>query len=95
MKTKDFENKIKEIDERLYIIDNPNNAGISNIMLDGKDVCAIPREEIKETKDPNYYWTFPNGMIAPHNSQEEAHAHIQRVLKLISTDEGKEDFFGE
>jgi hypothetical protein len=95
MKISDFVIKIKEIDPRLYIIDNPNNTGLSNVMLEGKDVCVIPRNEIKETRDPNYYWTFPNGMMAPHNSEEEAMGHIDRVLKLISTEEGKADFLGE
>jgi hypothetical protein len=93
MKTSDFEKEIQKLDPRLAIIPNPHRSGIANVKLDGRDVCPVPAEEIKEEPDPNYTYTFPNGMIARHNSRADALTKIQNVLDYIKTDEGREVFF--
>lgn len=93
MKTIDFEQELKNIDENLTVIDNPNNKGLKNIMYKGKDVCPIPAEEIKDEPDRNYVFTFENGMIARHNSKEEALAKVKYVLNLVKTEEGSDLFF--
>jgi len=93
MKTSDFEKEIQQIDPRLAIVTNPNRAGLSNIKLDGRDICPVPSEEIKDTPDPNYKYTFPNGMIARHNSREDALAKITHTLAYIETEEGRDIFF--
>lgn len=93
MKTKDFEKQIKEIDSRLEIVPNPNREGLSNIKLAGKDVCPVPSDEIKEESDPNYYYTFPNGMIGRHKSQQEAITQINEVLEFIKNKDNADLFF--
>lgn len=92
--TKDFEREIKLIDPRLSIVPNPNRPGLSNIKLDGRDICPVPSEEIKEESDPNYQYTFPNGMIARHKSRKEALAHIESTLTLLKTKDGHDLFYG-
>ena len=91
MQTKEFEKQLKEIDPRLEIIPNPNRPGLSNIKLDGKDICPVPADEIKEETDPNYFYTFPNGMIGRHKSTKEALAQVHQVLQFIK-EEGEDAF---
>jgi len=94
MKTLDFEKEIQKLDPRLKIVPNPNRAGLSNILLDGRDVCPVPSDEIREEPDHTYTYTFPNGMMGRHNSRKDALAKIQQVLDYIKSDEGREVFFG-
>lgn len=94
MKISDFEKEIRKLDPRLSIIPNPNRPGLANIKLDGRDVCPVPAEEIKDEADPNYTYVFPNGMMGRHNSRADALHKIQQVLDYIKTDEGREVFFG-
>lgn len=93
MKTIDFEKELKEMNPDLGIFPNPNNPGLSNIKLNGKDICPVPSEEIKEESDPYYNFTFQNGMMAKHKSRPEALSQVQHVLKLIETEEGRDLFF--
>jgi hypothetical protein len=93
MKTSDFEKELKTLDPRLAIVPNPNRAGLSNIKLDGRDVCPVPTDDIREEQDPNYTYSFPNGMIAPHNSRTAALDKVHHVLNYIKTEEGREVFF--
>ena len=90
-KIKDFEKKLKEIDSRLEVVANPNREGISNVKILGKDICPVPSDEIKEKPDPDYYYTFPNGMVGRHNSQEEAIYKAKQVLEFIKR-EGEDAF---
>jgi hypothetical protein len=94
MKTSDFLSELKAIDPRLDIIENPNRPGLSNIKLDGRDICPVPSDEIREDSEANYFYVFPNGMHARHKSREEALERVQGVLEMIKTDEGRDTFFG-
>ena len=93
MQTKDFEKKLKELDSRLSIVENPNRPGLSNIKLDGRDICPVPSGEIKEEADPTYFYTFPNGAQGRHKSQKEALAMVEHTIEFIKTDEGKATFY--
>ncbi len=93
MQIKEFEKELKKIDERLEIVSNPNRPGLANIKLGGRDVCPVPDGEIKEDPDPDYYYTFPNGMSARHKSRAEALSMVESTLEYIKTPEGKDIFF--
>jgi hypothetical protein len=93
MTNPDFLKELKAIDPRLDIVPNPNRAGLSNIKLDGKDVCPIPSGDIKEEPDNNYRYEFPNGLSARHKSRSEALAHVHQILEMIKTPEGESQFF--
>lgn len=93
MLTKDFLVELKTLDSRLDIVENPNCPGLSNIKLEGKDICPIPSDEIQEESNPNYSYTFPNGHMARHNSRADALNKVNHILEYIKTDEGKEVFF--
>lgn len=93
MKISDFEKELQKIDPRLTIVPNPNRQGLSNVKLDSRDVCPVPAEEIKDTPDPDYTYTFPNGTIARHNSKEDVLQKVNHTLEYIKTEEGKEIFF--
>lgn len=95
MKTAEFKEELKALDSRLDIVENPNRPGLSNIKIDGKDICPVPSENIYEEPDNNYRYEFPNGMSARHKSRSEALAQVMSTLELIKTEEGKSIFFGE
>lgn len=95
MKTIEFEKELKALDPRLAIIPNPNRPGLSNVKLDGIDVCPVPSEEIKEEPDPGYRYMFPNGMTAPHKSRSEVLDRVKKMLEMIETPEGKDIFYGK
>ncbi len=94
MTTKDFEVELKAIDPRLAIIENPNRIGLSNVKLDGRDICPVPSDEIKDEPDNNYRYEFPNGMSARHKSKAEVLAQVEQILDMVKTPEGAETFFG-
>jgi len=94
MKTSEFALELKSLDERLEVVPNENRIGLSNIKLDGRDICPIPSQEIKDEPDNNYRYEFPNGMSARHNSRQEALDKTKKVLEFIKTPEGREIFFG-
>ena len=94
MKTKDFALELKAIDPRLAIIENPNRIGLSNVKLDGRDICPVPSDEIKDEPDNNYRYEFPNGMSARHKSKSEVLAQVEQILDMVKTPEGAETFFG-
>ena len=93
MLIKDFLVELKALDPRLDIIENPNCPGLSNIKLEGKDICPIPSEEIREESDANYSYTFPNGHMARHNSRADVLQKVNHILEYIKTEEGKEVLF--
>jgi len=93
MKINDFIKELKAIDERLDIVPNPRRLGLSNIKLDGRDICPVPSEEIREEADNNYRYIFENGMSARHNSRQEALAKVETILNFIKTPEGHDTFF--
>lgn len=86
MKTSDFEQELKKIDPRLEIVVNPNRPGLSNVKLSGQDVCPVPSDDIREESDPNYTYTFPNGMIARHKSMAEVRDMVKTHLRVLSED---------
>jgi len=93
MKTSDFEIELKALHPDLSIVPNPNNHGLSNIKYNGKDICPVPSDLIKEEPDPFYLYTFSNGMVGRHKSKSEALAQVKHVLKLVETEEGRDLFF--
>lgn len=94
MQVKDFEKKLKEISPLLEVVPNPNRPGLSNIKYDGRDVCPIPSDIIKEEPDDGYRYTFPNGMSAPHTYTVQALARVHRLLELLEDPEFKDTFYG-
>lgn len=95
MKTKDFAEELKKLDDRLEIIPNPNRAGLSNVKLGGKDICPVPSEDIREEIDHSYRYEFPNGMMARHNSRQEVLGRVKQVLESIKTPDGYNSFFND
>lgn len=93
MKTIDFAKELEAMHPDLSVVPNPNNPGLSNIKYNGKDVCPIPSDTIKDEPDPFYNYTFSNGMIARHKSKGEALAQVNHVLNLVKTEEGRDLFF--
>lgn len=93
MKTIDFVKELEAMHQDLSVVSNPNNPGLSNIKYNGRDICPIPSDTIKDEPDPLYTYTFPNGMIARHKSRDEALAQVNHILNLVKTEEGRDLFF--
>ena len=94
MRTDDFAIELMKLDPRLSVVPNQNREKLSNIKLDGQDICPIPRYEIKENRDAGYCIELPNGTMIPHKSRTEALAMVQNILETIKTEEGADIFYG-
>ena len=90
----DFQDELRKIDPRLSVVLNPNREKLSNIKLDGTDICPIPAYEIREHSDPTYTIELPNGSLARHRSKEEAIAMVKDTLKRLENPETADAFFG-
>ena len=93
-RTDEFAEELMRLDPRISVVPNPNREKLSNIKLDGQDICPIPRYEIKEERDAGYCWEAPNGTMLPHKSRTEALAMVQNIIERIKTQEGADMFFG-
>ena len=93
-RTDDFAVELMNLDPRISVIPNPNREKISNIKIDGQDVCPIPRYEIREHRDAGYTIEMPNGSLVPHKSRTEALDLVKHTLKLIENPENSDAFFG-
>lgn len=85
MNAKDFEVKLKELDERFSVVDNPNRPGLSNIFFMGKnyDLPVISTNLIKEEVDQGYRYQFPNGMFARYWTQGEILGRCEDFIKAF------------
>ena len=63
-------------------------------MYDGIDVCPVPSEDIQEVDNPRYYYVFPNGMSAPHNSIQSATEKVEALLKKLEDPDRRDAFYG-
>jgi len=93
MTASELEAELRALDERISVIPNPNRPGLSNVKLDGIDICPVPSDDIKEMRDENYRYTFPTGHSAPHNSKADVMQRVHHVLTLLETEEGRELFY--
>jgi hypothetical protein len=86
MQIKEFEQKIKEIDERFSIVPNPNRIGLGNIFFEGAnyDLPVVPMEEIKDEPDPNYTFQFPNGYRSRMNSVADVIPRLEDFIKRFN-----------
>ena len=94
MRTDDFAVELMKLDPRISVVPNPNREKLSNIKLDGSDICPIPRYEIKENRDAGYCIELPNGAMIPHKSRTEALSMVHNILETIKTEDGADQFFG-
>jgi hypothetical protein len=90
---KEVETELQKLDPRFEVRLNSNRPGLANVLLDGRDVIALPAEEIREDVDPTYFYTFPNGMQGRHKSYNEVMERSKYILEYIKTEEGKDTFF--
>lgn len=102
MKVNDFLKELKKLDERLEVVPNRNRGpneenrnGISNIKLNGQDICPIPSEDIFDEPDSNYGYIFPNGMKGRFKTRPEALSEVERVLKMVKSKDGSDAFMGK
>ena len=78
IKTEDFQKKLQEINPNIMIIPNSNRPGVSNMMLNGIDICPwIPSFEIQDERSPDYVYNLRD-MPIPLKTTEE----IKEILKL-------------
>lgn len=93
-RTDEFAEELMKLDPRISVVPNPNRDKLSNIKIDGTDVCPIPRYEIKENRDNGYCLELPNGTLVPHKSRTEALQMVNNILETIKTQDGADLFFG-
>lgn len=98
----DFLNELKAIDPRLEIVPNPhrglneeNRHAISNIKMNGHDVCPIPSEDIYEEPNDTYGYLFPNQVkLSRFKTRPEALDMVNRILNVTKSRDGMDAFMG-
>lgn len=85
--------ELKKIDQRVEIVPNANRPGLSNIMVNGQDICPIPSYELQDEHTPDYIYTFPNDMQAPLKTYGEAYEMAARTLEKLKDPKIAEEFF--
>lgn len=83
MTSQEFEEKIKKMDPRFSVLENPNRPGLSNIFFEGKnyDLPVISTFDIREEVDMQYRYEFPNGLTARFWTQGEVTGRLEDFLK--------------
>lgn len=78
------------------IVENPNRPGLSNVMLNGNDICiGLPSFELQDEHTPDYTYRFPNGMSAPFKTYTEAKEISTMFLKKLENKEFADEFFDQ
>lgn len=78
IKTEDFQKELQLIDPRLLILPNTNRPGVSNLFLNGVDICPwIHSYELQDEHSPEYVYNLRD-MPIPLKTTEE----IKEIVKL-------------
>jgi hypothetical protein len=85
--------ELQAIDSRVVIVPNENRPGLSNIKVNGIDICPIPQFELQDEHTPDYIYTFPNDMQAPMKTYGEAKEMAERFLQKIKDPVHAAEFF--
>lgn len=63
-------------------------------MLNGVDICVgLPNVELQDEHTPNYVYRFPNDMVAPFKTYQEAKELSLKVLENLKNKEFAADFY--
>lgn len=85
--------ELKAIDQRIELVPNPNRPGLSNIKINGVDVCPVPSDYMQDEHDPSYVYVFPNGMAGQMKTYTEAKEITLGVLNNLKNGDYARDFF--
>lgn len=85
--------ELRKIDSRVEIVPNANRPGLSNIMVNGQDICPIPSYELQDEHTSDYIYTFPNDIQAPMKTYGEALEMATRILEKLKDPKIAEEFF--
>lgn len=92
--TKQLEKELQQVNPAVIIRENPNRPGLANVMLNGMDICVgLPVEMLQEEHSPDYVYRFPNDMVAPMKTYQEAKEISLGLLEKLKNKEYAEEFF--
>lgn len=92
--TSQLEKELQEINPNVRIVENPNRPGLSNVMLNGQDICiGLPANTLMEEHSDVYVYKMPNGMYLPFKTYQEAKEISLRTLERLNEPEFAQDFF--
>lgn len=85
--------ELKELDPRVEIVPNPRRPGLSNIKIDGEDICPIPSDFLQTERTPDYVYRFPNDYIGTHRTYGEAKEYAIKIIEALKDKSFSEEFF--
>lgn len=89
-----LEKELQEINPSVVIRENPNRPGLSNVMLNGVDICVgLPSNVLQEEHTPDYVYRFPNDIVAPMKTYPEAKEISIKVLNNLKNEQFAQEFF--
>lgn len=91
MTAKELEVKLRaEISDDIRIKEHPTLVGLSNIFWQVHEICPCPTFDVRQERDLNYKFTFPNGMQGIHNSVDMIEAKVKDAIAFFTSPEGDE-----
>ena len=98
--TQEFEKVIQKIDPKFTITANPNRlkttdnpVGLNNIFYEGRNFdLPVVADVVKDTIDPNYRYTFPNGYASRMWSTPEIITKLETFLKNLKAGKLDDDY---
>lgn len=91
--TQQLINELKELDERIELVPNPNRPGLSNIKISGRDICPVPSEMMQDEHTMDYSYAFPNGMVGKHRTYQEAKDLATSIINRLKNPDFAAEFF--
>lgn len=91
-----LEKELQEINPNVRIVENPNRPGLSNVMLNGMDICiGLPSGGLLEEHSEGYVYRMPNSMLLPFKTYSEAKEISKATLERLKNPEFAKDFFDD
>lgn len=87
--------ELKELDARIELVPNPHRPGLSNLKLNGTDICPVPSEWLQNEHTSDYVYMFPNGMYGNMKTYDEAKAITVQLLEKLKDADYAELFFSK
>ena len=85
--------ELQAIDERVILAPNANRPGLSNFIINGRDLCPVPSDMLQDEHSNDYVYIFPGDRIAPMKTYAEAKGQCEAILLRLKDEAFSNDFF--
>lgn len=87
--------ELRAIDPRIQLVPNPNRPGLSNLKINGVDICPVPSEVMQTEHTHDYIYRFPNDMVGNLKTYDEAKSVALSILNRLKEPSFADEFFSK